>query len=220
MAKLIGYLPKFYQGIQEFVEISDIEDAELELLHDNMNMVFSNQFILTSSEKAVLRREKMFNIKADVNYEDLEFRRVRLVNRQSSRPPFTIRYLKQLLSTLTNSEDYSIDVDIENFLVEVKFQNNNQSIPQEILNTLERVLPMNLNYNIHEVFAREMKVIQEFNSISYDFLYFTGHTLTPGEKSINSNFTLTQTINVYQKISTTQKVYNEAGVYFSGEVYC
>lgn len=118
MSKLIkDYWPEYYETILEFLELAEAEDTEVTVLQSAINQLLDDQFVLTSEYEAVKRREKMLDIQADPTVETLDFRRKRIVNRYSTKPPFTIRYLQDRLDYLVGEGKTVTSVDIQNFLL-------------------------------------------------------------------------------------------------------
>ena len=148
MNRLMESLPAYYWGIKEFQELTDAQSNQLDLIDGAMEQVENDQFIMTSSESAILQREKMFKILADPSIETLDFRKNRIINRQTAKVPFTVRYLKWILERLVGADNYEVKVDVLNFYCEFLFQIENKALPREIDDTLERIMPLNLNYRV------------------------------------------------------------------------
>ncbi|MFD0712855.1 putative phage tail protein [Paenibacillus sp. GCM10027626] len=146
MTDLMVFLPELYRDIKEFVELTQTEDAELASLSLAIQRVLDDQFITTSTERAVKRREKPLGIQADPTLETLEFRRKRLINRYSTRPPFTVRYLQQRLDALLGPGMAEVSVDAQNFVLTVTIGIPDAAYFKEIIRTIDIVKPANLEY--------------------------------------------------------------------------
>jgi len=146
MAKLIEYLPDLYKEIKDFVELTATEDVEIDSAALSIQLVLDDQFIETSSEQAIRRREQPLGIRADPNVETLDFRRKRLINRYSTRPPFTIRYLQQRLDALLGPGMAEVTIDVQNFELIVGIGIPDAAYFREIIRTIEVVKPANLEY--------------------------------------------------------------------------
>ncbi|WP_373233312.1 putative phage tail protein [Cohnella sp.] len=140
------YWPEFYDGIEDFIELARTEDAELQLSSHAVDRLFNDQFVMTSDLAAVKRREKMLGIQADPSAESLDFRRRRIVNRYSTKPPFTLRYLQQRLDQLVGPGLTIVSVDVENFVLYVTANIQNANVFREVQYTMETVKPANLIY--------------------------------------------------------------------------
>jgi len=140
------YWPSFYEGIKDFVELAQTEDAELALTRDAIDQLFDDQFVMTSGLDGIKRREKMLGIQADPARETLDFRRRRIVNRYSTKPPFTIRYLQKQLDRLVGPGMTIVSVDEQQFILTVTANIENASVFREVISTVETVKPANLIY--------------------------------------------------------------------------
>lgn len=140
------YLPEYYRDIVEFVEIDQTESAELDDLESSIQQALDDQFVMTSSAEAVKRREKMLGIQADPSTETLEFRKKRLINRYSTKPPLTRRYLQELLDALVGPGMTIVSVDAKNFILTVTANIENASVFREVIHTVEMVKPANMEY--------------------------------------------------------------------------
>ena len=145
MSNLLEQLPPFYCGIREFREMSKVVTPEYEKVDAAFQQIEDDLFILTSSEEAVIRREKMFGIVADPQNEDLQFRRLRLLTRKQSNPPYTLEYLKKILTSMVGENNHSVFEDIQNFELEVSVQADKSSYYTEVQNILERIVPYHID---------------------------------------------------------------------------
>ncbi|MFC4601861.1 putative phage tail protein [Cohnella hongkongensis] len=140
------YWPDLYDNIEDFIELARSEDAELQLASQAVDRLFSDQFVMTSDLAAIKRREKMLGIQADPSAESLDFRRRRIVNRYSTKPPFTLRYLQQRLDQLVGPGLTIVSVDVEQFILYVTTNIQNANVFREVQHTIEMVKPANLVY--------------------------------------------------------------------------
>jgi Uncharacterized protein conserved in bacteria (DUF2313). len=141
------FLPTFYRDIAEFVELTGTEDAELAALEKAVNRLFDDQFVLTSSEEAVRRRERMLEIVADPTAETLNFRRTRIINRYTTKPPFTERYLQQKLDFIAGVPGLVlVEVDPVSYVLGISVGVENAAVLREIEYTVNLLRPANLIY--------------------------------------------------------------------------
>lgn len=146
MAKLMSYLPSIYHDIEEFVALTDTQDVELDGVKQATQAFFDNQFVMSANEQSVKRREQMLGIRADITTESLDFRRARLVNRYSTKPPFTIRYLQQRLDFLVGVGRTNASVDVQNFRLSVTAAIRDAAVFREVEHTIKTMIPANLVY--------------------------------------------------------------------------
>ena len=142
----MSYLPDYYRQIKDFTELAATESVELDDLETAIQRLFDDQFVMTASAEAVRRRERMLGIQADPQTESLDFRRKRLINRYSTKPPFTLRYLQQQLDALVGSGMTIVSVDVQNFILYVTTNIENANIFREVIHTIETIKPANLVY--------------------------------------------------------------------------
>ncbi|MEI7027911.1 putative phage tail protein [Paenibacillus sp. y28] len=145
--KLQRYLPDFYNGIAEFELLTGTEDMELDLLKQAIGQWLDDQFVMTAGEQALKRREQQLQIRADVSTETLEFRRKRLINRYSAKPPFTKRYLQQRLDYLLGPGKAEVDVDGDEFILRITISVPDAAVFKEIAFMIQTTKPANMIYN-------------------------------------------------------------------------
>ncbi|ASS76807.1 phage portal protein [Tumebacillus algifaecis] len=146
MSKLMNYLPPFYSEIKDFTELMSTEEVEVNALRAAIDRLLDDQFVMTASERSIKRREQMLGIQADPATESLEFRRLRLINRYSTKPPFTIRFLQERLNSLVGPGRATVDVDPRNFVLSIAADIDNASIFKEVEHTVRTTIPANLVY--------------------------------------------------------------------------
>ncbi|MFB6364237.1 putative phage tail protein [Paenibacillus elgii] len=147
MSKLMDHLPRFFHEIKEMKELTRTEEKEIEAIAKAVRQFLDNQFVTTAQEWAIKRREEMIGIRADPTTETLEFRRDRLINRYSTLPPFTIRYLQSRLDSLIGPGVAKVEVDELNFVLKITMSVPDAAYFKEIEHTVQIVKPVNLVYN-------------------------------------------------------------------------
>ena len=146
MNRLLEYLPTIYHEVLDFVELTDSESQEVVSVESAIQQLLNDQFVDAASESAIRRRERILGIQADPNTETLDFRRKRLINRYSTKPPFTVRYLQRQLDSLVGAGLTIVSVDPQQFLLTVTTNIDNASIFKEVERTIQVVKPANLVY--------------------------------------------------------------------------
>ncbi|MNO48633.1 hypothetical protein D3C76_389720 [compost metagenome] len=144
--RLLEYLPELYHDVIDFKELTGTEATELVSLQQAMDQLLDDWFVDTASEQAIKRRESMLGIQADPSIETLDFRRKRLVNRYSTKPPFTARYLQQRLDFLVGSRRAIASVDELNFMLTVTMGIDDAVLFREVQRTIHSMIPANLVY--------------------------------------------------------------------------
>lgn len=143
---ILSYLPEWYSQIREMQELAAVEDKEMAELDQAKLRLFDDQFVKTSSERAIRRREQQLRIRADSQRESLEFRKKRIINRYSTKPPFTLRYLQERLDFLLGSERAIARVDVEDFILTLTASIDEATLFQEVEHTVKTILPANMEY--------------------------------------------------------------------------
>lgn len=146
MTDLLEYLPEFYHDIREFQVIAKVEGEQFDKIDAELDNVLNDQFVMTAREPSIVRREKLFKIQADPKVESLDFRRKRIINRQSIRPPFAERYLQSRMDFLLGEGVATVQVDVENYILSVELAITDAAMFKEVLLTIERIVPLNMIY--------------------------------------------------------------------------
>lgn len=162
--KLLTYLPELYHDIIDFVELTDTEEAEFISTEQAIQQLFDNQFVMSSNERAVRRRERMLGIQADPTKETLDFRKKRIVNRYSTKPPFTLRYLQERLDFLVGAGRAIISVDPQAFILKVTAGIEDAALFKEVEHTIKSIKPANMVYQ-QETALEDRIVLQEHISL-------------------------------------------------------
>ena len=140
-------LPALYNDIVEAEALTATATNEIEMLEVAMKRVENEQFIDTSSEQFIRIREKGWDIRADPTTETLDFRRQRIITRQSTRLPITQRKVNEILQTLVGNR-YEERLNVPECKVQFVFDATNTSVNREIDYTLERMIPLNMKLSI------------------------------------------------------------------------
>lgn len=146
MNRLLEYLPDIYHDVIDFVELTETETLEVISVETAVQRLLNDKFVDTASESSIRRREKILGIQADPSTETLDFRRKRLINRYSTKPPFTVRYLQRQLDNLVGAGLTIVSVDVQNFTLTVTANINDASVFKEVEHTVKVVKPANIVY--------------------------------------------------------------------------
>lgn len=180
--RIMAYLPDYYREIKDFAEIGQTESVELDDLESAIQQVFNDQFVMTASVEAVRRRERMLGIQADTQTESLEFRRKRLVNRYSTKPPFTLRYLQEQLDALVGPGMTIVSVDVQNFILYVTTNIENANVFKEVQHTIETIKPANLLYQQNTSLSDDIVLEEHISAQSISWNYKLDGSWKLGEK--------------------------------------
>lgn len=143
---LLSLLMPWYRDVGEYQEICETEQAQFDILSENINAVAENFFFQTMDEQTVAQWEKIMGITPNPSEEDLDFRRSRIQNRISIKPPFTLEFLHKKLVSLLGKGNYEIDMDYPRYTLYIKSSAKNQLYAQEISFTVNSVKPCHIVY--------------------------------------------------------------------------
>jgi hypothetical protein len=186
MNRISKHWPEYYSAILDFVELSDTETIELDLLDAALQLSFDNQFVNTSNERAIARRERMLGIQADPTSESLAFRKQRILNRYQTHPPFTVRYLQQQLDRLVGPGMTIVSVDVQNFILFVTTNVENANIFREVQHTVQTVKPANMVYQQNTSLEGMIEVEEHISKQTITWNYKLDGSWQPGEKPFAS----------------------------------
>ena len=141
------YLPDVVREVMEFKAIfDDAETPEVQEEWQAAEDAMDDQFISSSTEYGIARREEMLGIKPYAT-DTLEDRKFRLLARYVENLPYTRKRLKELLDTLCGNDGYTIEYDTTNFGVTVKVALSEKRQKDAVDDLLERILPYNMTFS-------------------------------------------------------------------------
>ncbi|WP_281885700.1 putative phage tail protein [Paenibacillus sp. YYML68] len=176
------YLPEYYLDIREFRELVQTENAELDVLRGALEQLLDDQYIETSGETAILRRELMSGIRADPKAETLGLRRSRLLAKSRSRIPFSTLTLQGIAEAYTG-KPARVAIDAESLIVTFYFEESfvtNASFYQQV----DKVIPSNMQIVKQGYWEDEntIEVRRSYTDLMYPFQAFASQTLYTGTK--------------------------------------
>lgn len=158
--QLCALLPPWYREILDYQEICRTETAQFEALAEEIVGVAGNFFFQTMDEGAVGRWEQIFGIVPNPQTEGLDFRRTRVLNRISTRPPYTLGFLYQKLDELIGPGLWTVTVDYPNYTLYIESSAQNQNYATEVAFTINRIKPAHIVY-VNQPFIRSGILLSE-----------------------------------------------------------
>lgn len=143
---LAALLPPWYREILDYQALCTTQRQELEALARSIDAVEENFFCQSMDGGAVEQWEQIFHIAHDPAAETLQFRRARILNRLSTRPPFTLAFLSRKLNELIGENAWSVWVDYPNHTLYVESGAENQSYATEVAYTIQHIKPAHIVY--------------------------------------------------------------------------
>lgn len=142
--QLNSYVPSYYRKVDEMDALMEVEQSIVDEYQVNMLTAFQNTFVLTADISGIELFETMFSIVANPSTEDLEFRRQRILNRMTTSPPFTLRFLKQKLDAIIGEGKWKVTMDYANYTLYVEASAVNQNWYTELEFTINQIKPCNI----------------------------------------------------------------------------
>ena len=109
--------------------------------------------------------EQIFDIVPNLDTESLGFRRVRVLNRVSTRPPFTLGFLYQKLDELIGAGAWTVRVDYPNYTIYIESSAENQQYAAEVAYTINRTKPAHIVY-VNTPYVRTGLLLSETIALS------------------------------------------------------
>ena len=141
---LLALLPPWYREVLDYQQICLTEQQQFEGLADEIIGVADNFFFQTMDEGAVSMWEQVFQIVPNPSTESLDFRRARVLNRITTRPPYTLGFLYQKLDELIGPGEWTVTVDYPNYTLYIESAAQNQNYATELAFTINRIKPAHI----------------------------------------------------------------------------
>lgn len=142
--EMLGLLPPWYREVLDYQQICQTEQQMFEALAQEITAVADNFFLQTMDAGSVSQWEQIFGITPNLTTETLEFRRDRLINRLSTRPPYTIWFLYQKLDELIGPDQWTVNVDYPNYTLYIESSAENQQYATEVAYTINAIKPAHI----------------------------------------------------------------------------
>lgn len=141
--ELINLLPNVYKEVEEMQEIMKVENPFINGLWANTEQIYTDSFILTSTNYGLDRRFKFLNMPI-VPGEDRDTKVFKLLARYQEQAPYTRRSLKKLLDSLLGEGRYILDIDAANKTLKVRIELTVSGQYDAVIDLLERITPQNM----------------------------------------------------------------------------
>lgn len=143
--QICKYYPPWFRRILDFQALCQTEKAELDAMAEAMDQIHENLFVQTMDEGTTAQWEAILRI-LPTPEETLEFRRLRVQNRLSLRPPFTLIFLREKLDLLFGPGNYEVEVDYPNYTLYIEAPAAQQAYFTEVSALLNIVKPCHIVY--------------------------------------------------------------------------
>lgn len=143
---LLPLLPPWYREVLDYQAICMAEQPTFEEYQTAMQQVLDNFFPLTMDISAVEQWESALRILADPTVESLEFRRQRIINRISTKPPFTLPFLYNKLDELVGKGMWSVSIDYPGYTIYIERTAQSMNYTLELEWTINHIKPAHMAY--------------------------------------------------------------------------
>ena len=150
MRKVETYFPEVINDVEEYKEIANTENPELEATWQSIDSLIDDQFIETATERGVTRREKLLKITPS-KIDSLDDRKLRISLKWNDRLPYTYKVLKDKLDQIFG-DNYQIERFINELILKVKVNSFNWNIFNLVTDEIRKMIPadMILESTIHQ----------------------------------------------------------------------
>jgi translation initiation factor 2 beta subunit (eIF-2beta)/eIF-5 len=154
---LLSYIPDFLKEYEEMKTIQEVMQSEIQRMEDETEVLFDNQFIMSSDLDNIRRYEQMLRLQAS-SKDTLADRRFKVLSKWNRIIPYTKVTLRQRLAVLCGEDGYTLDID-PNKKVIVKVALKSKRNLNEVRKMLEEFVPCNmvidldLLYNQHHLLS-------------------------------------------------------------------
>ena len=109
-------------------------------------------------------------------------RRERLLNRQSLKPPFTVKFIQNRLDEILGKGNYTLEIDYENSAIIVENTSTSQAWAEELFITINNVKPASMLYINRPVDISNLYVNESIHMSQYLYNYGLGTRWVLGRK--------------------------------------
>lgn len=174
------HLPPWYREVLDYQQMCQTEEQQFALLAEEINRVADNFFLQTMDYETVQLWENVFHITANPATESLQFRRERIINRISMRPPYTLGFLYQMLDRLIGEGQWTVEVDYPNYALYIEAGAEGESYWQELTYTVNHIKPAHITYISRPLLRTGMLLNERIESVRYEWNYHMDGTWALG----------------------------------------
>lgn len=144
--ELCKLLPPWYREVLDYQALCQAEQPVFQDIKAQIRAVLDNFFPQTMDVSAVEQWEEMLNIRANPDAETLDFRRQRIINRISTRPPFTLPFLYNKLDELVGKGVWSVSIDYPGYTIYIERTARSMNYTLELEWTINHIKPAHMAY--------------------------------------------------------------------------
>lgn len=171
---LLTYLPDWYRQAYDYLELCKTETAQFEALANMITVIGDNFYFQTADETAISMWEQVLHIIPDPATESLDFRRVRVISRISTKPPFTLAFLYNKLDELIGPGAWNVTVDYPNYTLYIESGAKNQNYFYELAYTIGKIKPAHIVYINRPLVSSSIALTETIERRDLQYFYILG----------------------------------------------
>lgn len=142
---ILRFAPDIYENNETMLANYNAQSEEIENYEAKIQRVFFNNLVNYCDLEGIRRFEAIFNILADEENENLNFRKARIIQKFTIQLPYTKVFLKNMLNQILGEENIDIDIIYNDYELKVGIENVEQTIIDETFKQLrQEFVPANI----------------------------------------------------------------------------
>lgn len=137
------YLPPVIKEAREFKKLAIAENPEFNLMWENIDVVWANQYIMELTIDGVIRWEGIIGIYPRIS-DTLEDRRIRILTYIASSSLFTITVLRNYLHSVCGEENVYCEINCVTYILDIVLYNISETTYLDVLAMLKIMIPANI----------------------------------------------------------------------------
>lgn len=145
--KLIDYLPNILKELEEFKQLMNAEQKQVDDLWNMIYKILNEAFIETAESDGLTRWETILNL-TPLDTDTAEVRRMRIHAKILEAVPYTWETLKQMFDGLCGEDGYKLELKNKEYTLVIKVALTSKRLKDEVVKMADRVVPANLILDI------------------------------------------------------------------------
>lgn len=172
--ELLKLLPPWYRAVLDYQVICNAEAQQLVLAAASALAISQDFYFQTMGVSGVEMWEQIFYITPNPYTESLQFRRARVLNRISMRPPFTLGFLYQKLDEIIGPGQWTVIVDYPNYSLTIEAGAEDKNYWQELAYTITHIKPAHISYISRPLIRTGILISEAVRSAHFEWNYHLG----------------------------------------------
>ena len=157
MKKYIEYLPEFLRNIEEFNAIGSCEDVILQDIGKYFQDTENSQWIGTSGERGLERREKIMGISVLKGTSDDERRKI-IMSKWNNYIPYTYYTIRSWLESICGKDNFELRIDYEGYKVIIELGLDFKNYENMIYSECRVMIPANMILILNIIYTRHSEL--------------------------------------------------------------